>query len=338
MSAKRIRLAAASSSILLILVVVLVTTGSGRDSGDPSTSEGGSSERDAAQSESTQSGHESSEHEERSNIYVVDVKSANLRQVTRNREEELAQGPSWSEEGKIAFSGADCDECFAKIFLVNPDGSGSRMIPTRVRHLFQPTWSPDGREIAAARLGAGIYSLKVRDGTARRLSSGESDEAPAWSPDGRRILFHRQVRGTNWDIYAIDTESGKLSRVTRDPLQQTNPTWSPDGTRIAFAEQQRNGKWAVWSMRPDGSGRTRLTDAAASSQEPAWSPDGTRIAFISQARGGGSVAVVNVKGEGKPERLTGKSLLASRPTWSPDGTRIAFAAKGGSEHGAGPHR
>jgi Tol biopolymer transport system component len=329
MNAKRIPLAAAAAAILLILVVVLATTGSGDNSEEPSTTDGGT--QDAANAEP----HAGEGEEAQSNIFVVDVESARLRRVTRNREEELAQGPSWSEQGKIAFSASDCDECFARISLVNDDGSGRRVLRTRVRHLFQPTWSPDGREIAAARLGSGIYSFEVSGGAARRLSSGQSDEAPAWSPDGKRILFHRQVKGTNWDIFEIEVATGKVSRLTRDRLQQTNPAWSPDGSRIAFAEQQRNGKWAVYSMHPDGSGKTRITDAQASSQEPAWSPDGTRIAFINQAGGGGSVAVVKVKGAGKPRRLTGSSLLASRPTWSPDGTKIAFAGKSGSAHGGG---
>ena len=272
-----------------------------------------------------ESGPAADSHVGHSNIYVVDVASHALTQPT-NHMGEGALEPSWSSDGKIAFSAMDCDECPSQLIQVDPVDSSQAPVETSVKHVFQPSTSPDGRKVAVVGLGRGIYSVNVGGGTAKRLTSGPSDESPAWSPDGDLIAFQRQIQGTNYDLFAVDASTGKERRLTNDAQQQTNPTWSPDGARIAFAEQQANGKWAIFTMKADGTGRTRVTAPEASAQEPAWSPDGKKIAFILQALDRATVAVVSVTGAGTPERLTDASLFPARPTWSPDGNSIAFSA------------
>jgi TolB protein len=264
-------------------------------------------------------------HVGHSNIYVVDVASRQITQPT-NHMGEGALEPSWSTDGKIVFSAMDCDECPSQLMQVDPTDSSQAPVNTSVKHVFQPSAAPDGRKVAAVGLGRGIYSVNVAGGTAKRLTSGPSDEAPAWSPADDSIAFQRQIQGTNYDLFAVNAVTGKERRLTNDEQQQTNPTWSPDGARIAFAEQQANGKWAIFTMKADGTGRTRVTAPEASAQEPSWSPDGKKIAFILQGLDRATVAVANVSGAGTPERLTDASLFPARPTWSPDGKSIAFSA------------
>jgi TolB protein len=312
MAGKRIPLVAGSLALLFIAIVLIVTGGS--DS-DPSPSTSTSSE-----------GAEEGEHSEASNIYVVDVASRQVKEITSNHGSELSQSPSWSRKGKLAFSQAACDECVARIVVSDPDGTDKRVLPTRQTQLFQPSWGPDGRRLAVTHLGVGIYSVDVASGRMRRLTSGSPHEAPAWSPDGKTVLFDSRVRGTNYDLFGVPAGGGPIRRITDDRLQQTNPAWSPSAQRIAFAEQQRNGNWVIFSSRPDGSDRARLTDGQTSSQEPAWSPDGKQIAFIAQTGRPGAVAIMDARGS-KATIITGPSFLASRPTWSPDGKQLAFSAK-----------
>jgi Tol biopolymer transport system component len=304
-----------AAALLALGAVVVLVASSGSD---------GTSESPTPQPTTTAEGHAG--RSEYSNIYFIDVSRRALRQVTDNREEDFADGPAWSRSGKIAFSQTPCEPCPARLFVTRSRGGGGRRIPSDVANLYQPSWSPDGRRIVAARPGSGLYVIDVRDGRARRITRGESDEAPAWSPDGRLIAFHRQVTATNWDIYGVSPTGGRLRRLTRDSLQQLRPTWSPSGTRIGFTEQQRNGNWVIYTMNLDGSDRKRVTDARDSSQSPAWSPDGSRIAFIAQIAGSESIAVVNLDGSGRT-RLTGRSLAVTAPGWSPDGRRVVFAAK-----------
>jgi TolB protein len=309
----RTRWIAALAALAVIVVVVVVTAGSNGSDGNVNT--------DAAPSAT---GGVRSEY---SNLDVVDTRTRDVQQLTNNQSERFADYPSWSEAiNRIVWSEPACEGCPAKLYTTDPRGVAKKRIRSSVTNVFQPSWSPDGRRVAVARPGFGIYVISVRTGRGRRISTRVSDGAPAWSPRGDLILFNRQVTATNWDIYAARPAGGRLRRLTRDSQQQLSPSWSPDGRRYAFAEQQSNGNWAIFHVKLDGSDRKQVTDSKDSSQEPAWSPDGRRFAFIAQTEGRESVAVVALDGSGK-QTLTNASLATTAPAWSPDGRKIAFGAK-----------
>ena len=315
-SPKWIRLVAASSALLLIAIAIALTAGQGGGDGGQSAAR--------QKTDSNPAPAASGEHEHFSDIYVVDVRSRRLTRVTQY---QLAQQPAWSPNRRIAFAAANCDDCYTRLFHVDSRGVDQVLIRSPgVRHLFHPTWSPDGRTIAALVLGKGIYSIALSGPRTRRLTSGQSDEAPAWSPKGDWIAFDRQTHGANYDLYEVNPVTRKLKRLTHDPSPEINPSWSPDGSRIVFAEQQANGKWGIVTMKLDGSGRRRITGSGMSAQEPAWSPDGRKIAFTRQALDRASIAVIAANGHGKIRRMTGRSLFPSKPAWSPDGKSIAFSA------------
>jgi TolB protein len=311
MGANRVRLAVVLLAV--VFIVIVATSGSGGDK----------------KKDSSQQATKPVALSPYSNIYVVDVETRELRALTHNQISQLAQGPSWSAQGTIAFTQASCDECISKLTLTRSGSARATIVKHQPRHVFQPTWSPDGHRVALVRLGFGLYTVDVRGGRQFRLSKNEADEAPAWSPRGKPILFDRQVSGSNWDLFAIDPDGRNQRRLTHGPLQETNPTWSPRGSMIAFARQGRNGNWAILTMKADGSGRRPLTDPSVSSQEPSWSPDGSKIAYVEQVGARAYLSVISIK-SGKSRRLTGDSFVASRPVWSPDGKKIAFSAKGAS--------
>lgn len=261
-------------------------------------------------------------HSDHADLWTVNVETRELTQQTLNAD---ALEPSWSADGELAFSTQGCDECLSEIHV---DSSGSTEVPveTTIRHVFQPSWAPDGNRFAVVRLGRGIWSVDTATSTPKQLTNGLSDESPAWSPDGDWIAFGRLHKNTNYELFAVHAGTAQLRRLTRDSTPQTRPAWSPDGSRLAFAEQQSNGKWAIVTMGFDGNGRKRITGSQISAQEPAWSPDGKKIAFILQELDRASVAVINADGTGSAVELTDQSLFPARPTWSPDGASIAFSA------------
>jgi Tol biopolymer transport system component len=310
MQMHRTRLALALAAAVFIGIAVFVSVGGSDDSKAPAPEQPPASPTAVAPSKY-------------SNIYAVDVKTRTVRELTRNRDEEIASQPSWSRKGRIAFGQAPEDEAFARLIIMRPDGKGKREVPTRITHLFQPSWSPDGRRVVLSKLGSGIYLVDPRNGASRRLTRGEADEGPAWSPKGDMIVFQRQVSPTNWDLYSVSPAGGRPRPLTRDPLQQINATWSPDGRRLVFAEQERNGNWVVVSMKTDGADRRKLTSERKSSQEPSWSPDGRKIAFVIQEGVYSTIGVMSASG-GRVTRVTNRSLVASAPSWSPDSKKITF--------------
>jgi Tol biopolymer transport system component len=308
---------------LTVLIGAIAIASTGQDEPD------GRGESDATHHETAEAPAEPSfVHSASSNIYVVDVATRAVEQVTANDEQQIATAPAYSATGDIVFSEAPFGDGLASLFVIKPDGSGRRRVPTGIRHLFGPTWAPDGSRIAFVRLGNALYVADVRAGAARRIrASSSADDAPAWSPDGKWILFQRQMpTATNLELFVVDPAGKNVRRLTRDPLQQITPAWSPDGSRVAFAEQQENGHWVVSTMRVDGSDRRLLTDRRVSSQDPAWSPDGRSIAFVLQGAERNSIAVIDAEG-GKPVTVTPRELVEpGSPSWSPDGKKIAFAA------------
>jgi TolB protein len=323
MSAAPIRWAAAALlPVVVIVALVLISSGSGSDDSS------GAKPRTVTD---TSTNAEPSARSEFSDIYVFDLKTRKVDRLTTNSDERFADAPAWSKTGKIAFSQSACEGCPARLFITNVTGSARTRVQSDVVNAFQPSWSPDGRSIAVAKPGSGVYVTSVRNGSAHRLSRGQADEAPAWSPNGKAILFHRQVTPTNWDIYEVSPEGGHLRRLTSDPAQELHPSWSADGRKIAFAEQAPTGNWVIYTVDADFSGRRRIADPRESSQDPSWSPDGARIAFVAQVEGRESVAVIGADGTGRTI-LTGPALAVTAPAWSPDGRRIAFAAKRVSSH------
>jgi Tol biopolymer transport system component len=299
---KRTRFAIALSTVLLIAGAIAFGVAT---SADPS-----------------ESGPAVRSHSDHADIWTVNVQTRELTQQTLNAD---AREPAWSQEGEIAFSTAPCDECQSEIHL-DTSGSTETPVDTIVRHVYQPSWAPDGNRFAVIRLGRGIFAVDVANRTAKQLTFSPADEAPAWSPDGEWVAFDRLWRSTNYDLYAVHAGTGEIRRLTKESAAQTHPAWSPDGSRLAFAEQQSNGKWSIFTMGFDGNGRKRVTGSQISAQEPAWSPDGKKIAFILQELDRATVATIDADGTGSVARLTDQSLFPARPTWSPGGTSVAFSA------------
>ena len=174
-------------------------------------------------------------------------------------------------------------------------------------------------------------------------------QSPVISPDGRSVAY--QVRETNWEADAWETEIWLVEVASGEPRQLTNAAgssssaaWSPDGRWIAFISDRDDSR-QINLIRPDGGEAQQLTNVEEGISRFAWSPDGDRIAFVAtdpvsderQARDERSGAfeivdedlrmahlhVLDVTG-GEPRRLTEGPFVVGAFAWSPDGGSIAF--------------
>jgi TolB protein len=77
-----------------------------------------------------------------------------------------------------------------EVFVVRPDGSGSRQLTRGQGSNEDPTWSPDGRMLAfsSTREGASAIWVMLANGEgARRLTrQGSGQQLPDWSPRSQR--------------------------------------------------------------------------------------------------------------------------------------------------------
>jgi TolB protein len=239
----------------------------------------------------------------------------------------LSGGDRSSLSGRIAFDNHE------DVWTINADSTDLTRLTHSPAFEFDPSWSPDGTQIAY-RSDRGDESeiwVMNADGTGqRRLAAGLS---PTWSPDGSRIAYAspgdvpcppgQGPRCTGISIMNADG-SGQYRVPHTDGGEY--PSWSPDGKRVAF-NSNLSGDHVMYIVDVDGSHVVDLSRVGEGWQVD-WSPDGRSILFTSHRDHPDNytdVYVMSPDGSGV-KRLTNNR--AYTPAWSPDGDSIVFSAPG----------
>jgi eukaryotic-like serine/threonine-protein kinase len=245
-------------------------------------------------------------------------------------------GPAFSPDGSlIAFHESDED---GGIFVAGATGESVR----RLSDLgFEPSWSPDGKQIAftteeiidpASRLGdSALYVIDAAGGAMRKVVEGDAAQS-SWSPSGERIVYWSTTGGQR-DIYTVAAAGGTAVPLTQDPALDWSPVWSPDGGFVYFSSD-RGGAMNLWRMAVDqstggakGSPEPVTIGVQASSALPRFSKDGSRLAFRSRV---GSINPTVIPFDpatmraGVPFVLDTQNNIRVPSDVSPDGKQIAY--------------
>ena len=268
-------------------------------------------------------------------IFLQSVNGQNPLDLTRDSTADDDQ-PAFSPDGELIAFRSSRDG--GGIFVMGRTGEAARRV---TREGFNPSWSPDGTQLAFTtedvelypqNLGDGeLWTVTVNTGETRRLLDHAA--LPSWSPHNHRIAFtslqgNRSLGG----VWTIPVKSGTATPVTRDPARDWNPVWSPDGKYLYFVSD-RSGSMNLWRVPIDEvSGKTLaepepITTPAVYLAHPSFSADGKRIAYssviitanIQQLTLDTSMAV-----KGEPAWVTSGSRLWSSPDPSPDGEWLVF--------------
>ncbi len=225
--------------------------------------------------------------------------------ITGGKATRIASGlafevqPRFSPDGRqIAFTsdrgGGD------NIWIMNTDGSGKRALTKEAFTLTNnPTWSPDGKYIAARKhfttqrsLGTGeIWLYHVGGGNGVALVERPNPQfqkelgEPTFSPTGDAVYFSRNTtpgnifeyaQNGNDQLFAIeryDMTTGERSTMAAGPGGAVRPSPSPDGKWLAFVRREREkSKLYIKDLR---SGEERkIYDALDQDQQETWAVSG----------------------------------------------------------------
>lgn len=156
-------------------------------------------------------------------VYVADADGANLKQLTRTREDESS--PCWSPDGKTLCFTSNMDGRTALYTIPSDGGTPSRLRTSGVAgKLTEPDWSPDGTLIAFTlqRGGFEIATVPSVGGEVKVLVPGED---PSWGPNSRTLIFSSR-RGDRRVLSLLDVPTKQVKDVRQISGSCSQPSWS----------------------------------------------------------------------------------------------------------------
>ena len=180
---------------------------------------------------------------------------------------------------------ADCDGnpdvCMEGEPAYSPDGRRIAFV--------RETAGPSRESIIGIRdLSTGTVTML--EGTRRPVTAGNQRQ-PTWSPDGREIAFEVVTHDATTDapidgrIFIVNADGSGLHDMGLPAASPWgDPDWSPDGSRIVVSSWPiadfNNKAVNVFSARPDGSDLKQLSvPSCGGCGAPSWTADGAHIMF-----------------------------------------------------------
>jgi dipeptidyl aminopeptidase/acylaminoacyl peptidase len=185
---------------------------------------------------------------QRLHIFVVDIATKQVRQLTSGETDE--HSIDWSPDGKeILFASnrePNQDEFFNyDLFTIRPaDGNIRRLTATEYNE-YEPLWSPDGKHIAYRGTRRGLTDRETTmedthvwvmnaDGSERREIGAAIDNrqgAPQWGPDGSAVYFTVQ-EGGSVHLVRLPISGGKPEYIVNDIGSVSSWSISKDGQLV----------------------------------------------------------------------------------------------------------
>lgn len=213
---------------------------------------------------------ESNVHE----IYEMTLADGNVTQLT-DRLGVLTAAEVSPNGNRITFTRGAPNTLQNQIWIMDRNGDNPGNIPQMLG--WDPTWSPDGKQLLFASDREGATQLFIVNANGRglhRLTNlpairGRSD----WSPDGSSIITYS---GLSWnhELYLMNADGSNVRQLTPTGGNSQGPSFSPDGKWVAFtAYFDKYGDdhgCEIYIIRVDGTDLRRLTNNDYCDYQPRW--------------------------------------------------------------------
>jgi TolB protein len=196
--------------------------------------------------------------------------------------------------------------------------------------IMSPAWSPDSRQLAYVSFEnnrSSIWVQTLRTGNRFSVSSEPGiNGAPSFSPDGRKLVITLGGVDGNPDIYVLDINTRRKTRLTTHRAIDTEGTWSPDGQYIYFTSD-RSGGPQIYRVLTSGGTPERVTFEGSYNARPRLSPDGKKLAMVTNDRGNFRIAVMDL--DRKSVLVLSRGRQDESPSFAPNSDSLIYATREG---------
>lgn len=223
-------------------------------------------------------------------VWVSDKKGIQLKNLAAGEQRQVtargrAEGsPAFSPDGNRLLFLSDKGSG-RQIFVLDLNNGTTRQITHLFSGVAEPLWSPDGSRI--------LFSAPEEAQTPQQDGDREREEEDGevlviedfgYKFDGRGFI---RPRG-HMHLWCVNTEDGRVERITSGPFDYRHAVWSPDGTQIACVSgryrSRENGlalDLLLIEAKANG-GMKRLTEdqwavSYPNPIRPVFTPDGSAV-------------------------------------------------------------
>ena len=283
----------------------------------------------------------------RGEVFVSSTEGKHIKRISNTSETEA--GLSFSPDGKKLVYASERGNRWKIVQAGIVAGDGNLFSSaTRIRETVlisnekensQPSWSPDGKEIAYIENRSSLRIYNIASQKARTIltpdqlfSKRENDQYFEWSPDGKWLLVQFTEQGSGNDEVGIISTSGngQLANLTQSGFTDQHPRWAMNGKMISWhSDRQGLHSYANSSTR-ENDVYAMFTDALtlenfklnrAEIKTQRYAPD-----TVKKTQAGEFFSDLNILRD-KKERLTIQSGILIDALVSKDGSTLYHLTK-----------
>jgi len=150
--------------------------------------------------------------------------------------------PSWGPDGSLlAYTSLD-EIANPKIYIVNADGTGKRLVMDDSFKQWSPSFSPDTKSIVyvsypETKNKDELFTVEISGIARKQLTFDEiKKNYPVWGPDGTIVFVsYENVTSSGEKLFAINRDGTNKRMFINADYKQRNPSFSLDGRKFAYA-------------------------------------------------------------------------------------------------------
>jgi TolB protein len=189
--------------------------------------------------------------------------------------------PSWNQDGKTLLYTSLDEMSNPKMYTVNADGTGKKLV----------------------------------------FTDNFKQWSPSFSPDGKDIVYVSYTDKYEIELFKVDAAGTASERLTLDTIKKNNPVWGPDGTIAYVSyENISSSNEKIFAINQDGTNKRLFVDSDFKQRSPSFSRDGSKFAYAAiDAAGTVKIAVGDVAGRiaGTPTIAEGTIVATATETATP---------------------